>query len=334
MGRYETNEEFMVAIEPKDGEQLAVKQQLEELECMLSMFPNENELMVDLAAKAAVEEFVIDGDRTATIPRIQYTLYYKDQPFGRETPSLTLICPRSYPITKSLLFEVKCPQLSRMEMEKLHSELGELATAACATQEVVGFQLYQHMHEFLSQVQSVDDKRDRDIAGANVENIATPMVLGRRAIYFHHIIALTKRRVVKEWALELQLGGFSKIGWPGVVLVEGIEDNVQEYVRRLQHLRWKQMTVRGEQTEELGEGHSGDINSLRRLPRSFQEFPENGMSDLAAACRAVGLEELFLTTMKIYGRSEDKESDMDVESMRDATSSNKEGIRNRTKTET
>ncbi|CAI5720190.1 unnamed protein product [Peronospora destructor] len=301
-------------IEPKDGGQSAAKQQLEELECMLSMFPDENELTVDLAAKSALEEFVIDGDRTATLPLIQYTLYYKDQPFGCKTPGLTFMCPRSYPKAKSILFEVKCPQLSRMEMEKLNSELRELATAACATQEVVGFQLYQHMHEFLSQVQSADDKRDRDIAGGNAENISTPMVLGRRAIYFHHIIAFTKRRVVKEWALELQLGGCSKIGWPGVVIVEGVEDDVQEY--------------------ELGEGNSGDINSLRRLPRSFQEFPENGMSDLAAACRAVGLERLFLTTMKIYGRSEDKESNGDVESMRDATSGNKEGIRNKTKTET
>ena len=256
----------------------------------------------------------------------------QDQAFGRETPRLTLICPRSYPEAKPILFEVKCPQLSRLEMEKLHFKLGELATAACATQEVVGFQLYQHMHEFLSQVQSVNDKQDRDIADATVENISTPMVLGRRAIYFHHIIAFTKRRVVKEWALELELGGFSKIGWPGVVIVEGIEDNIQEYVRRLQHLRWKQMTVRGEQMEELREGDLGDINSLRRLPWSFQEFPENGMSTLAAACRAVGLEELFLTTMKIYGRSEDKESDEDVGSMRDATSGNREGICNRKKT--
>ncbi|CAH0477033.1 unnamed protein product [Peronospora belbahrii] len=291
----------MIAIEPRGDGRLAIQQQLEEYECMLSMFPNENELIVDEAAKVALEEFVLNGDQTATLPRIQYTLYYKDLPFGRETPGLTLICPPSYPEIKPMLFEVKCPQLSRMEMETLNSELQELATAACETQEVVGLQLYQHMHEFLSQVQSVDDERDRDVVGVDPENTSTPMVLGRRAIYFHHIIALTKRRVVKEWALELKLGGFCKIGWPGVIIVEGIEDNVQEYVRRLQHLRWKQMTVRGEQTEQ-----TKDVNLRWLLPQGIQEFPENGMSDLAATCRAVGLEELFLTTMKIYGRTENK----------------------------
>ena len=67
----------MVAVEPKDGGQAAAKQQLEELECMLSMFPDESELIVDLAAKSALEEFVIDGNRTAAFPLVQYTLSYK-----------------------------------------------------------------------------------------------------------------------------------------------------------------------------------------------------------------------------------------------------------------
>lgn len=203
-------------------------------------------------------------------------------------------------------FEVQCPQLSRPQMEKLNTELVKLATASVATQEVVGLQLYQQMHDFLSEMhadESIDDQPgDKAVTQ---QTVLLPTVLGRRAIYFHHIIASNKRRVVKEWALELQLSGFSKIGWPGVVIVEGAEAYVQEYVRRLQHLRWKQITVRGEQTKELGEGSSGSLDELRRLPRGFREFPEDGMSDLAAACRAAGLEELFLTTMKIYGRSED-----------------------------
>ncbi|GMF25988.1 unnamed protein product [Phytophthora fragariaefolia] len=217
----------------------SAQQQLDELECMLSMFPDDEELTVDMQAKAA------------------------------------------------------------LEMEKLNSELLDLTTASCAAEEVAGLQLYQQMHDFLSEVQ-VTLAENNPIDEASVPPaVSGPVVLGRRAIYFHHIIASNKRRVVKEWALELQLSGFSKIGWPGVVIVEGAEPDVQEYVRRLQHLRWKQITVRGEQTEE------GVVDDLRRLPRGFREFPEDGMSDLAAACRDAGLEELFLTTMKIYGRSDE-----------------------------
>ncbi|KAF4040595.1 hypothetical protein GN244_ATG07270 [Phytophthora infestans] len=276
------------------------------------MFPNSDELKVDEAAESALEEFVAECNRTDKLSRpasqIHYTLYYKDLAFDRDVPSLTLACPLGYPKADPMLFEVNCPQLSRAEMERLNTELEELTTAACNNQEVAGLQLYQLMHEFLTQVEANSSTVDVQSTAAAAEETSTPVTLGRRAIYFHHIIASNKRRVVKEWASELQLGGFSKIGWPGVVIVEGLEPNVQEYVRRLQHLRWKHITVRGKQTEELEEGSSGDIDSLRRLPRSFHEYPENGMSDLATACRDAGLEELFLTTMKIYGRSEDKEA--------------------------
>ncbi|POM72087.1 Hypothetical protein PHPALM_11258 [Phytophthora palmivora] len=227
-----------------------------------------------------------------------------------------------------MVFEVKCPQLARVEMEKLNKELVEVVTAACAAQEVVGLQLYLQMQGFLSQVQSNTsfDDQSQEIAVV-AEELSKPLVLGRRAIYFHHIIASNKRRVVKEWAIELELGGFSKIGWPGVVIVEGAELNVQEYVRRLQHLRWKQITVRGEQTEQI---QDGGLDKLRRLPRNFHEFPENGMSDLAAACRTAGLEELFLTTMKIYSKLDDKE----VQASAENASTKKKSKRNGQKAET
>lgn len=173
---------------------------------------------------------------------------------------------------------------------------------------MVALQLYQQMLDVLTeahQASSLLAHSDGDDLVQAMDSIhlsperMPPVVLGRRAIYFHHIINPNKRRVVKEWALELQLGGFSKIGWPGIVIVEGRESDVQEYVRRLQHLKWKQMAVRGEQTET---NETLTLDEMRLLPRGFQEFPENGMSALAAVCKAAGVEELFLTTMKIYGR--------------------------------
>ncbi|RLN37871.1 hypothetical protein BBJ28_00000488 [Nothophytophthora sp. Chile5] len=302
-----------------NDELLAAQQQLEELECMLSMFPDADELQYDPEDKQALEDYVCG---TARPPRpqtrIQYSIHFKDLRFGREVPTLTLTCPRGYPVVNRLQFEVHCPQLSRLETEKLNADLLALTTSALASNEVAALQLYQQMHELLSDVQT---HRHQDDEGeeADAEAPRPRVILGRRAIYFHHIIASSKRRVVKEWALELQLGGFSKIGWPGVVIVEGAEASAQEYVRRLQHLRWKQMTVRGEQTQELAEGDARGLDALRRLPRGFQEFPESGMSSLAAECRAAGLEELFLTTMKIYNRSKDhhdasgdEEGDMDT----------------------
>ena len=73
---------------------------------------------------------------------------------------------------------------------------------------------------------------------------------------------------------------------------------MKEYVRYLSGLRWKQLTVRGEEVIDMSP--TDTIESLRAFPKGFQEFGEKEMSLAAAACRDVGLEALFKTAMKIY----------------------------------
>ena len=52
-------------------------------------------------------------------------------------------------------------------------------------------------------------------------------------------------------------------------------------------------------------GAPGDsIDALRALPRGFCEFGADEMSEFARVCKDAGLEELFLTSMKIYRPAE------------------------------
>lgn len=137
-----------------------------------------------------------------------------------------------------------------------------------------------------------------------------PDALARRLIWFHHIKAPSKRRDAVAWARELRLGGFSKPGYPGVVVVEGRREDCDEYVARLKSLSWKAMSVRlaedeGEgEGERGGEGEGGGSESLglgrgsRRLPDSFEELPENGLGALGEALRAGGLEHLLEAALK------------------------------------
>ena len=61
----------------------------------------------------------------------------------------------------------------------------------------------------------------------------------------------TKRSEILHQAKELQLTGILKHGFPGIVIVEGELQNVLEYVRRIQRLRWQQMSVRGEEIDVI-----------------------------------------------------------------------------------
>ena len=48
------------------------------------------------------------------------------------------------------------------------------------------------------------------------------------------------------------------------------------------------------------------IDQMRKMHYGFEELDCNGMSELAGRCRKAGLEELFLTGMKIYRNPSDK----------------------------
>lgn len=88
-----------------------------------------------------------------------------------------------------------------------------------------------------------------------------------------------------------------KIGWPGVILIEGDESNCLAFADEIKRWRWQHLSIRAEEQKEIQEGDT--LDSHRQLPIKFKELGEDGMSLLASNCREAGLERLFLTCMKI-----------------------------------
>eukprot|EP00903_Cladosiphon_okamuranus_P014881 g13780.t1 len=126
---------------------------------------------------------------------------------------------------------------------------------------------------------------------------AAAVFLGRRLIYSHHIIATQKRTGIVKAARELGLGGFSKVGWPGVIVIEGEESSCEDFVGTLRGWRWKHLAVRGEEKVRLSGGRT--LDQERLLPLPLEELGEReGVSALAARCREAGLGELFSTLLR------------------------------------
>nr|VZI38376.1 unnamed protein product [Spirometra erinaceieuropaei] len=67
----------------------------------------------------------------------------------------------------------------------------------------------------------------------------------------HHIRNPKKRRVIVEWARELNLQGCCLPGKPGIVVVEGDGNNADEYWRRIRVLTWKRIQLK--EREMIGE---------------------------------------------------------------------------------
>ncbi|KFM27259.1 RWD domain-containing protein 2B [Auxenochlorella protothecoides] len=115
-----------------------------------------------------------------------------------------------------------------------------------------------------------------------------------RLFWFHHIKSLTKRKVIVQEAKNLEvyplrIGGFSKPGFPGVIVAEGSLAALEGYTATLRALRWSAMAVRGEEAGGL----------TRRLPLPLREVAGEGMGELASLCRGAGVEALFLSALKL-----------------------------------
>lgn len=52
-------------------------------------------------------------------------------------------------------------------------------------------------------------------------------------IYSHHIFSTEKRRNILHWAQQLNLNGFSLPGKPGIICLEGDDDDLDQYWTRL-----------------------------------------------------------------------------------------------------
>lgn len=140
--------------------------------------------------------------------------------------------------------------------------------------------------------------------------------LCRTLIYSHHIIGKEKRYDMIHLSSELQLSGFLKIGWPGIIIIEGIKESCQEFYNIIRRWQWQYLVVRGEIIEDIS--LLNNVSSLKDFIDTKRLFPKlveiDDMSIVANHCRQVGLESLFLTSMKVYSNTDDENLDTEASS--------------------
>ncbi|CAG8589899.1 9478_t:CDS:2, partial [Acaulospora colombiana] len=109
----------------------------------------------------------------------------------------------------------------------------------------------------------------------------------RILIWTHHLLSLEKRKNVCKWAEELGIWGYSKPGYPGIIIAEGLHVNVQEYISRLKKLNWQAITVRSEEAETIENAslqNYGEYVKLR-LGRDEPGISEiESMSEISSRC--------------------------------------------------
>lgn len=195
---------------------------MDEMECVAAMFDDED-------SSCAVEATAGGGFSVAVRTRLE----------GRGDAVISFDLPPGYPSEAPCRASLRCDAVANAERERLADAL-RAAAAECPGEEAV-LRCIQTLQGFCE-----ENEAGAGAGGAEIPPAASPQpdpavaapTIAVRMLWFHHIKSTTKRRFIVEAARSSSLGGFSKPGYPGVVVVEGEESRCDDFVRDLRRLRW------------------------------------------------------------------------------------------------
>ncbi|KAH7926873.1 hypothetical protein BV22DRAFT_990509, partial [Leucogyrophana mollusca] len=150
--------------------------------------------------------------------------------------------PRAYPDNFMPLVSIKGDDITREEQERWQGIVRRKMTDLEGTE----FPIYELISAHLLPMLRADDAT-RDVT--SVQASETPEVKVVAAHYHalltsHHLKSPNKRRSLQQWSSELSLSGFAKVGYPGVIYVEGAQENVENFVLNVKAMQWLALRVR------------------------------------------------------------------------------------------
>jgi hypothetical protein len=133
------------------------------------------------------------------------------------------------------------PSLPKVEHHELQTKLNEILTSLSSSREE---RLLEIVENFTTAIPSSQHSTTTSTSFENhtakaAEKTPTFIIL----IWFHHLLSTTKRKSIL--ALD-SLRGISKPGYPGILVLQGPKDSLDEAITELKGMRWQAMQVRAE----------------------------------------------------------------------------------------
>ena len=208
--------------------------------------------------------------------------------------SATIRCrmPPGYPETAATVALISLDGLRRAYRDDIAKKLNERAAESASTGQEAVLDIIDYLKELVAHCADCDTAN-----AANDTGVADPLVAdedssewGRRWIWVHHVTNKTRCKSIVEEARHLNLRGFLKPGYPGIVCIEGNGHKCDEYVT------W----IKGNKSRPGGFGRNwghhvrGHVEPAEKLlpDEDFQELEED-LAVLARICRDCLLEDEF-----------------------------------------
>ncbi|KAJ3560982.1 hypothetical protein NP233_g10483 [Leucocoprinus birnbaumii] len=148
-------------------------------------------------------------------------------------------------------FDVDCESLSRAMQElwrqKVREGLDNIQVDSGGESE---YPLYQLFSLYLLPLvhQSIDEEAQEGSSSRLTDSQPTKPQPDQELYHVlftsHHLVSSTKRRNLQSWSSDLQIAGFAKVGYPGVIYAQGLKDDIEEFVGSVKAMQWKALKVR------------------------------------------------------------------------------------------
>ncbi|KAK4316794.1 hypothetical protein Pmani_012052 [Petrolisthes manimaculis] len=236
--------------------------QLSEVDMLQSMFPGPRELVVDDPSVLCDLRDFAEGRTLLLPPRLDLVINL-DVEKGRVNMSINL--PHEYPAAQPSIF-VRSQTLSRQAQHRLNQELREYIKTLQKGDLCIGPAVTWLQEKGESFFDDLVDTHDDDQATVETKNYKC----ARLWIYSHHIYSKVKRKDILDLSREFDLTGFCLPGKPGIICVEGLAHNTDDWWQKVRSWNWQKILVK-KREEEDHPGSSHDLATFRRFP-TFQEL--------------------------------------------------------------
>ena len=177
-----------------------------------------------------------------------------------------LVChlPHEYPKLPPEVF-LRAPKLFKYQHKQLNEALQSFVLDDLARGELYLGSIIQWLQDNDEEYLEIRENQDADLC-KDVKVKDTKF--SRMWVYSHHIYSKIKRKDILDFSKELNLTGFCMPGKPGMICIEGDNNEVEEFWHRIRRMQWKRLVMKEkEDTDLIGE------NSVDTY-RKFDGFEE------------------------------------------------------------
>ncbi|XP_009070757.1 PREDICTED: RWD domain-containing protein 2A [Acanthisitta chloris] len=226
---------------------------------LLSMFPKKGEISLDEDAVPSVQRYLRNAEG-ALPPQLEYCIAL-DVGEAKVKVELQVLLPHMYPQVAPQLF-AKSDSLHRQQQSQLNTRLAS-HISSLDSGDLCVCEAVQWVKD--NGLPYLDNSRISSECAS--KEVIVKETLHRMWIYSHHIYRQELRKKIFDCAKKLNLTGFCLAGKPGIICVEGHQENCEEFWRDIRYPNWRHISCKHVEDIET----EGSIDNLRLFP-AFEDL--------------------------------------------------------------